>query len=311
MKIVTLTLNSAFDIHCSADNFRAGYENFAEITSVEAGGKGVNLSRALVSGGVENIAVVLVGRDNGEEFLKSLIADGLTLSPVWIDGRIRENITIHEDGKKETRLSFSGFTCNAHTLESVISSVGDINDNTVITFTGSIPHGIGFDKVIAMLDAFKGQGAKVVVDSRSVPLEALLALKPWLIKPNKDEAENYTGKKITSVSDAAQIAKTLYDGGISNVMISLGELGAVLACDDGVLYAKTPLVNAISTIGAGDSSIAGFIAAAYRGATAKECLKTATAYGTSACLRGGTLPPLAEDVADIKKQVEIKMLDVI
>ncbi len=311
MKIVTLTLNPAFDIHCSADNFRVGYENFAEITSVEAGGKGVNLSRGLVSGGVENRTVVVVGRDNGGEFLKALIADGLTVSPVWVDGRVRENITLHNAGNNETRLSFSGFTCNGDTLDGVISSVGDINDNTIITFTGSIPHGIGFDKVISMLDDFKGQGAKVVVDSRSVSMEALLALKPWLIKPNRDEAENYTGKKIDSVSDAVQIAKTLYDGGISNVMISLGEQGAVLACDDGVFHAKTPVVDAISTIGAGDSSIAGFIVATYRGAAAEDCLKTAAAYGTAACMREGTLPPLAEDVTAIEKQIELKRLDVI
>lgn len=96
MKIVTLTLNPAFDMHCFAENFRPYHESIAEITSLEAGGKGVNVSRALSANGVENLAVVVVGKENGDAFLSALEKDGLTCAPVWTDGRIRENVTLHE-----------------------------------------------------------------------------------------------------------------------------------------------------------------------------------------------------------------------
>ena len=109
MKIITLTLNPAIDMHCYAENFEPFHENLAHITSSDAGGKGVNISRALTVNGVENLARVVLGNENGKSFADSLKADGMDLIELYVDGRIRENITLHTNNNPETRISFAGF----------------------------------------------------------------------------------------------------------------------------------------------------------------------------------------------------------
>ena len=91
-------------------------------------------------------------------------------------------------------------------------------------------------------------------------------------------------------------------------MISLGEKGALLVTETAAITATPPTVNALSTIGAGDSTVAGFIAACSKGADAPECLRVATSYGTAACLLEGTTPPTKENVEEIYKKVKIEIL---
>ncbi len=305
MKIITITLNPAFDIHCKADGFLPYRESVVEITSREAGGKGVNISRALIAFEVDNIAVVVVGRENGGEFCEMLERDGMSVIPILCDGRIRENITLHEKENPETRISFGGFTVNASILDDVRGVIGELDGNTVVTFTGSIPSGIETKAVLNMLRDFKTQGAKVVIDSRSVSFDELVDFKPWLIKPNKAEMESYLGKSIETVENAASVADEMLSRGIENAMISLGGEGAVLATDSGVFYANAPAVDAISTIGAGDSAIAGFIDGFASGYPKDMCLARAVSFGTAACMREGTKPPIRKDVECIESKVEV------
>ena len=104
MNIITLTLNPAFDVHCFIKGFAPYHENLATITENDAGGKGVNISRALTSCGVENLALVVLGEENGESFTRSLEADGIIYRSISVKGRIRENITVHTDNAPETRI---------------------------------------------------------------------------------------------------------------------------------------------------------------------------------------------------------------
>lgn len=296
MKIVTLTLNPAFDIHCACEDFRPYHESVARIASRDAAGKGINISRALRAVGTDSRAVCVVGRENGAEFCRALEAQGLAVVPVWTDGRIRENITLHEAEGRETRISFEGFPTRDEILGQVAQAIGEADAQTVVTLTGSIPAGIATADVLALLNGLRERGSRVVIDSRSVTLRELVGFRPWLIKPNRDEAEGYTGRKIDGAEDAAEIARTLFAQGIDNVLLSLGAEGAVLASAEGTFYAKAPAARVYSTIGAGDSMIAGFLDGAGRGLSAADCLRRAVAFGTAACMREGTCPPKQEDV---------------
>ena len=118
MKIITLTLNPAFDIHCYAKNFKEYTENFVEVLSKDAGGKGINISRALTYNGIDNAAYMVVGCENKKEFIKSIKEDNINYKEIEVSGKIRENITIHSDNVPETRISFSGFCINeSHILK--------------------------------------------------------------------------------------------------------------------------------------------------------------------------------------------------
>ncbi|MBE6593863.1 MAG: 1-phosphofructokinase family hexose kinase [Ruminococcaceae bacterium] len=306
MKIITLTLNPAFDVHCSADSFEACHENLATITEREAGGKGVNISRALSMNGVDNLALLAVGDENGAEFCAELDKDSMTYETIELKGRIRENITIHTKNAPETRLSFTGFDTDETLLQKFEEKLIPMLDaGDLVTFTGSVPSGISISAVKGFIANIKNTGAKVVIDSRSFKKDDLIETKPWLIKPNEEEIAVYLNREIDSFESVMDGAKALYESGIENVMISLGSKGALLVCSDGAFIAHPPKINAISTIGAGDSSIGGFLAAAAAGKDSAEMLRTAVSYGSAACMSAGTRPPVASDVADVYAKVTV------
>lgn len=307
MKIYTITLNPAYDVHAYAEHFAPFHENLAAVTSREAGGKGVNLSRALQNGGTENTAVVVLGKDNCSEFKEELAAAGLQTILLEKPGRIRENLTLHCADAPETRISFSGFPADDSLLDEV-SALLDVDADTVITFTGRVASGMSMDRVKAFLKALQAKGAKIVLDSKSFSIEDIYDVRPWLIKPNQEEISEYLGCQINTIAEAKEKAEVFASHGVTNVMVSLGEQGALLLHSGSCYIATPPAVNAISTIGAGDSSLAGFIAAAKKGEAPADCLQNAVTYGTAACLTEGSLPPTAADIAAIYPQVQLKQL---
>ena len=297
MNIITITLSPAFDVHCSAPALTLYKENLAEITSTDVGGKGINISRALTLNQIDNLAFVILGDENGESFERALSEEGIKYRELTIKGRIRENITCHTDGAPETRISFKGFSIDNNILKEAASSIlPDIDKDTIVTFTGRVPSGVEMDEIKSFLRRFTDKGARLVIDSRSFSLEDLKEMRPWLIKPNQEEISEYLGREINGFDEIKEAAAELYRDGIENVMISLGGDGAMLVCKDGTFIATPPKINAISTIGAGDSSIAGFIAAAQKEGSAQEMLKNAVAFGSAACLTEGTKPPLKKDI---------------
>ncbi|MBQ8311494.1 MAG: 1-phosphofructokinase family hexose kinase [Clostridia bacterium] len=304
MTIITLTLNPAFDVHCHVRDFKPYRENLATVISRDAGGKGVNISRALTKNGVDNTALVVLGEENAADFQRALAADGMTWREITVSGRIRENITVHTDTAEETRISFAGFETDTNLLERVRESLAEIDlSQCVLTLTGRIPDGLPMDDIKRFLVELHAHGTRIVIDSKSFSLDDLIECRPWLIKPNEDEIADYIGRENCTVAELTDTARGLYRAGVENVMISLGGKGAMLVCAEGLFVATPPTVEPLSTIGAGDSSIAGFLAAKKMGKDAAECLRTAVAYGTAACLTVGTKPPCAEDVTRILKEI--------
>lgn len=309
MKIITLTLNPAFDMHCFCESFSPYHENLASITALEAGGKGVNISRALTSLGVENTALVVLGDENADSFVKALRDDGINSICIEAEGRIRENITLHTSGSPETRISFRGFKADSSLLSQVEEKLDALVDSdTVLTFTGSMPEGISVSDAKKMLMKMKAKGARIVIDSKSFTFDDLRDVCPWLIKPNEEEISAYSSLSVNDLEDAARAADELRGICSENVMISLGGAGAVLSTSEGIFISSAPRIEVRSTIGAGDSSIAGFIAAASEGCAYPEMLRRAICYGSAACMSEGTRPPKKEDVDNLIKTVEVKKI---
>lgn len=297
MPIITLTLAPAFDLHCTADTLAINHENLATLTRCDAGGKGVNISRALHSYGVESTAVLALGDENGNAFLEAITQEGLHALPIRTPGRIRENITVHTANGRETRLSFTPAPAHPSLLPALFRVWEEqCTPGSILTLTGRLPDGISPAVLRDALLAHRARGVRVVIDSRSYSLSDLIEARPFLIKPNEEEIATYTGQAIHTMEEAREAAERIRQCGVANVMISLGGAGAVLACQDGCFTASAPCITPCSTIGAGDSMIAGFIAAAAEGKSPKECLKTAVAFGSAACLTPGTRPPKKEDI---------------
>ncbi len=310
MNCITLTLNPAFDRHCRVHDFSTGREHLATEEHLDAGGKGINLARALAVGGVDALALVVLGEENAPQFCAALDADRLHYTTLTIPGRVRENLTIHSEDAGETRVSFAGFEASEALLDRVSALLeAHMKKDTVITFTGRAPRGIGMPAIRAFLEGLKRKGCRIVIDSRSFEtLEEITAARPWLIKPNREELSFYLGREVENLEQLVSVAKDLHSAGVDNVLISLGGEGALLSCSEGCFYAKAPEVEFRSAIGAGDSAIGGFIAATLEGCTSAECLARAIAFGSAACMRDGTLPPLARDIEDLLARIRVTRL---
>lgn len=304
MRIYTLTLNPAYDVHAFAQQLALQHENLADIRSRDAGGKGVNISRALCSHKISNTAIVVLGSENCADFKADLESTGVESIFLERQGRIRENLTLHCADGTETRISFRGFSVDDSILDEVYSLI-NAEEDTIVTFTGSVPSGISKEGVLRFLRALQAKGVKLVLDSKSLSLQDLYDLQPWLIKPNQEEISTYFHTPIATIREALEKAQEFVTHGIENVMVSLGAQGAMLLSRGNSYIAQPPIVDAISTIGAGDSSIAGFIAAAIAREAPAQCLKSAVAFGTAACLTEGSLPPRAADTAGIASAVQI------
>ncbi len=306
LKIVTVTLNPAFDSHYYLESFEARKENRVYATLVETGGKGLNTSRALCSAGVENTAVLLLGKENGKEFLSDL--GDMDVRAIFVDGAIRNNITLHPDNDKETRVSLAGFAVGEDVLYEIENTVMPlVGDGTLLSFSGSLPQGISAKTVLPLLQRFNEKGARLVIDSSSFNLDDLVAAKAWLIKPNEQEIAVYLGEEIGDPDSALRAAQKIRQSGISNVMITLGDKGSAFAGENLDCTVTVPKIKVFSTIGAGDSAIAGFLAATKAGRPIKEAVALANAFGSAACLTQGTQPLRKQDVDTLLSQIKLNI----
>ncbi len=297
MKVITLTLNPAFDIHYKIENFKPYTENYIADILAQSGGKGVNISRALNIARVENTAYIVVGEKDKEEFLSGI---DLNAKYFYEAVNIRRNITIHSDNQPETRFSMDNFALSDKVFAQVSKCLlTECDKNTILTFTGRIPKGIEKEKIVNLLIKLKEQGVKTVIDSNSLTKDEIFLIKPWLIKPNSYEFESIFGGDISKVHQLCEM-------GIENVIVSLEEKGVVFSNGKGTISVVPPTVNVVSSIGAGDSLIAGFIYGFVNGRSVTDTVKYAVAFGTSACLTDGTSPPIFKDINNIFERTKVK-----
>ena len=306
-KIITITLNPAFDLHYGLERFEAEKENYVNTVICDAGGKGINISRALKFNGVENTAYVILGKENAAQFEQNMREDGVNYIPVYTEGRIRENITLHPVCAKETRISLDNFSINSDILNELYAKLeGELDADTLVSFSGRIPKGVSKDEVIGFLKNIIAKGAKVAVDSNSLTPEDLMKIRPWFIKPNEQEIAAFLGREIKNPRDAVSVASELVERGLSEeVMISLGKDGSAWSDGKRSAVVSVPDITVLSTIGAGDSTVAGYIAATAKGDEPLDALRLACSFGTAACMTEGTRPPRLEDVEKIFKDTSV------
>ena len=310
-KIITITLNPAFDLHYYMDKFEAKKENYVTTAAIDAGGKGVNISRALKVNGIDNTAYVIFGKENAAQFESEMKKDKIDFVPLYTEGRIRENITIHPVADKETRISLDNFSVTPELLsklEDMLLNVIDVD--TLVSFSGRIPKGVTKEDVIGFLVSLKNKGAKLAVDSNSLTPEDLIRIYPWFIKPNEQEIAAFVGKELDEPEVAVEVAAELVARGLSEeVMISMGARGSVWS--DGqnkAIVAAPDKGKPLSTIGAGDSTVAGYMAATARGLGIEEALKLASSFGSAACYTEGTRPPMPDCVAELLEIAEVRFI---
>jgi 1-phosphofructokinase len=297
--IVTLTANPSHDrtVNLSAPLERGTVQRAESVIS-QAGGKGVNISRACVAADQPSIAVLPAAKD--DPFVLELLAAGIDCRPVAHEGDLRVNITITEPDGTTTKLNSPGPQATPrllHELEEALVRRAASADWIVLA--GSLPPGTPPEWYAELVTALRSAGARVAVDTSDGPLKALVqalpASAPHLMKPNGEELASFTGHQPDQLEAdpraAAAAARGLVERGVESVLVTLGPHGAVLVNEDGAWHAAPPPVTVVSTVGAGDSSLFGYLLGDVTGRDPDHRLALAVAYGSAAAgLPGTTIP---------------------
>jgi 1-phosphofructokinase len=292
--IVTLTLNPSVDRTVEVEALVRGDVMRALGVRVDPGGKGINVSRALAAHGLPTRAVVTLGGAEGEHLIALLRGTGIEIVPVRIEGAIRSNITVVEPDGTTTKFNEPGAQLSADELAAVVAAVRVAAASADwLVASGSLPPGTPADVYADLVRELAGSGTSVAVDTSGPALEAVLAARPTLVKPNRDELAEATGIRLLTIADVVEAAGRLRDRGAATVLASLGAEGAVLVDDDGAIHGRTPAVSQRSSVGAGDAMLAGFLAG---GGTGADALIEGLAWGAAAVLQPGSGMPMPADI---------------
>ena len=290
--IVTLTANPSHDRTVNlAAPLERGTVQRAESVISQAGGKGVNISRACVAADQPTIAVLPATKD--DPFVLELLAAGIDCRPVPHEGDLRVNITITEPDGTTTKLNSPGPQATARLLDELTEAlVRRAATAEWIVLAGSLPPGAPPEWYAELVTALRTAGARVAVDTSDAPLKALVdalpTSAPHLMKPNGEELASFTGHQADELEHdpraAAAAADDLIARGVESVLVTLGPHGAVLVNDAGAWHATPPPTTVVSTVGAGDSSLFGYLLGDVTGRDPRPT--TRTGRGLRKCGRG-------------------------
>lgn len=307
--IVTFTANPSLDRTVALPGpLERGEVQRAVSVSQESGGKGVNVSRALVASGLESLAV-LPGADS-DPVLAGLRESGVPFASLPIHEPLRTNVALTEPGGVTTKINEPGPVLDENQQEALLKLLLESSRGASwVVLAGSLPPGFPADFYATAAQRLRsfadGATPLIAVDSSGQPLAAAITGgaegMPDLLKPNAEELAELAAAAgfAAATADeleadpaaAAQAAAAVVRSGVGAVLATLGSKGAVLVTADGAWLATHPPVTAVSTVGAGDSALAGYLLAHGQGSTPADCLRQAVAHGAAAAsLPGSTVP---------------------
>ena len=258
--VYTLTLNPSLDYMMPVRQLRIGATNRSEGEQIRIGGKGINVSILLRSLGVENLALGIAAGFTGEELLRRMNEEGIR-HEFLMGGEGFTRINVKLLSEEETEINGSGPVIGEAEAQALLRQLEEIHSEDYLVISGSAPRGIPEDFLDRLLGKAIQQGAEIVLDISGPALRRALRYHPFLIKPNQRELEEILSVSIPDRKQALLHGKKLQELGARNVLISLGAEGAVLLDEKGGVYSKkAPDGLLVSSVGAGASMVAGFLA---------------------------------------------------
>ena len=296
--IVTVTLNPSLDRTLEIEAFERGAVLRTSEPVLEAGGKGVNVTRALTANGVPSVAVLPVGGGEGAELTRLLDAASVTARYVPISGRTRSNISVSEADGTVTKLNEPGSALTGTELQALTAMLGEtVSEGDWVVVSGSVPPAFGSEELRLLTSSLSDRTVNLAIDTSGDALVASLAARPRLIKPNRAELAEVAGRQLHSISEVIDAAKEVRDRGVEIVLVSLGADGAVLVGPAGVIVGESRVAQPRSTVGAGDCFLAGFLSRfSVDENDVDAALLEALAWGAAAASLPGTAVPAPRDL---------------
>jgi 1-phosphofructokinase family hexose kinase len=300
--IITLTPNPSLDRTVSITDLQRGQVHRATASRLDPGGKGVNISRALTAHKAATLAVLPAGGPQGH-LLAELLADaGIAVAIVPIGGSIRVNLALVEPDGTTTKINEPGPLLSGSEFEALLAGAVDTltEQPSWLVGSGSLPPGVEDDLYAGLVHRCRDAGVRVAIDASGAPLRHAVAAGPDLIKPNLQELEELVGHSLDTLGDVLAAALDLVTHGVATVVVSLGGQGALLASPSVCAHAVAPVSSPLSTVGAGDALLAGYLYATGNGSTALDALRTGVTWGAAAVSLPGSRMPTPADVAGIE-----------
>lgn len=294
-EIVTITLNPAIDETVFLDRLEMGAVNRASRHHRQAGGKGLNVSSMLADFGLASTATGFLGSGNTRIFEDLFRVAGIRDGFLRIAGETRTGIKIVAESNRETTdINFPGAKPTARDFECLLEKIGPLAvPGRWFVVAGSLPDGISVADFSQLLRCIRNRGARIAVDTSGAALQAALDCGVDLIKPNHHELAEILGHPLPDAAARIAAAIRLQREKVPHVVLSLGADGALFASPEGVLVAQAPPVKVVSTVGAGDSLLAGYLAGWVTGLPATGRAKLATVFAWCALedVRRRLVPP--------------------
>ncbi len=287
--VVTVTPNPSLDHTVEVDVLVRGEVQRTGQALVEAGGKGVNVARALAKHGHRTTAILPAG-DDAQRMVGLLTPQQVSTVAVPIDGAIRTNIAVVEADGTTTKLNEPGATLS----ESEVAALLDAVDKELVArpswlvAAGSLPAGAPDDFYARITKSAVGMGVPVAIDTSGPALAAAIDAGATVVKPNLEELQELIDTPLITVGDVVDAARLLRARGCKDLLVSLGGHGALLITAEGSWWAGGPPLVPRSTVGAGDSTLSGYL---HTIGTPAERLAGAVAWGRAACLLPGSTVP--------------------
>lgn len=305
--IYTITLNPALDHFLDVDELRLDDANRVKSECLYAGGKGIDVSRAIRQLGGDSMALGFIGGHTGQVMIALLKAEGVTcyFTPIAQDTR-RNIIVTTARSRTQTMLNSLGPMVTKVEWAAFLEHLTLLNlRDAYVVVSGSLPRGVPADAYCHIIALVQSRGARAVLDADGPCLKSGLRAKPFAIKPNVNELRRLTGKKLRSEAEILGAAETIARAGVEVVMVSRGSQGILLIGPHERYRAKPPAVKVRSTVGAGDSTVAGFVFTHASGRGLEECARIATAAGTAATLAPGNQLCRVDDVRRLAPKVKV------
>ena len=309
--ITTLCLNPALDVTYHVSKLIPEQKSRSDAARHDPGGNGINIGRALKRMQVDAHTFCIVAGDVGQ-LLQRLLEQQLdNVYYEHVDGETRINSTIIEmDTQTQYQVTDAGTEISPIQLNRVVDDFVKMTGQGFGIITGSCQPNIPCSLYAELVERINSSGGKPVIDTHGETLRQSIAAKPFLIKPNRYELETIINRELPTIKDVATEARTIQRLGVTNVCVSLGDQGAVLISPDNSYYAQALKVPINTTVGAGDSMVAGLIAGFSLGEDAQGALRHGIACGAGTVMHPGTELFSGQELADFRQQVIIEALDI-
>lgn len=305
--IVTVTMNPAIDKTVDIGKFERGDLNRIKRVEIDAGGKGINVSKTIRELGGESIATGFVGGTSGT-IIKQVLTDlGLRTDFVEVKGETRTNLKVVEETGEVTELNEPGPEVSEEQLNDLLNRLeGYANPDTLFVLAGSIPAGIPTDIYRKITEQVHQKGAMVLLDADGVLFSESLKGKPDMLKPNRSELERYYQMDYrASEQELVLMGGKLLEQGVSMAAISLGQMGAIFLTKGKRYRCPGLRVKAHSTVGAGDALVAAMAYSWDEKLPLETCIRLCMGASAGAVTSIGTKPPKRSLVDELVEQVEL------